>query len=101
MEQSIRQLIESHQTNAVNIAWQGGEPTLMGFDFFRRAMTITDRYRRPGMTFLDTMQNNGIVLDDEWAAFIKEHDFLFVEGSQGLAIYVPGSKNSFPMSVFP
>jgi uncharacterized protein len=38
LEQYIRQLIESHQTDSVNIAWQGGEPTLMGLDFYRRTM---------------------------------------------------------------
>ena len=39
LEQYIRQTIEAHQTDVVNIAWQGGEPTLMGLDFFRRAMS--------------------------------------------------------------
>jgi uncharacterized protein len=76
LEQYIRQLIESHQTDTVNIAWQGGEPTLMGLDFFRRAMALAEKYRRPGMTFLHTMQTNGTLLDDEWAAFFKEHGFL-------------------------
>ncbi len=76
LEQYIRQLIESHQTDAVNIAWQGGEPTLMGLDFFRRAMALVEKYRRPGMTFLHTIQTNGTLLDDEWASFFKEHDFL-------------------------
>ena len=38
LEQYIRQLIEAHQTDHVNIAWQGGEPTLMGLDFYRRVM---------------------------------------------------------------
>ena len=76
LEQYIRQLIESHQTDSVNIAWQGGEPTLMGLDFFRRAMTLVEKYRRPGMSFLHTMQTNGTLLDDEWAAFFKEHGFL-------------------------
>ena len=76
LEQYIRQLIESHQTDSVNIAWQGGEPTLMGLDFFRRTMTLVEKYRRPGMTFLHTMQTNGTLLDDEWAAFFKEHNFL-------------------------
>jgi uncharacterized protein len=76
LEQYIRQLIESHQADTVNIAWQGGEPTLMGLDFFRRAITLADKYRRPGMTFLHTMQTNGTLLDDEWAAFFKENNFL-------------------------
>ena len=76
LEQYIRQLIESHQTDNVNIAWQGGEPTLMGLDFYRRTMALVEKYRRPGMTFLHTMQTNGTLLNDEWAAFFKEHDFL-------------------------
>jgi uncharacterized protein len=76
LEQYIRQLIESHQGDAVNIAWQGGEPTLMGLDFYRRALVLAEKYRRPGMTFLHTMQTNGTLLDDEWAAFFKEHEFL-------------------------
>jgi uncharacterized protein len=76
LEQYIRQLIEAHQTNEVNIAWQGGEPTLMGLDFYRRSMAFVEKYRRPGMQFLHTMQTNGTLVDDEWAAFFKEHDFL-------------------------
>jgi uncharacterized protein len=76
LEQYIRQLIESHQTDRVNIAWQGGEPTLMGLDFYKRAMDLAEKYRRPGMTFLHTMQTNGTLLDDEWAAFFKAYDFL-------------------------
>jgi uncharacterized protein len=76
LEQYIRQLIESHRTNQVTVAWQGGEPTLMGLDFYRRAMALEEKYRRPGMTFLNTMQTNGTLLDDEWCAFFKEHNFL-------------------------
>jgi uncharacterized protein len=76
LEQYIRQLIESHQTEGVNIAWQGGEPSLMGLDFFRHAISLVEKYRRPGMSFLHTMQTNGTLLNDEWAAFFKEHGFL-------------------------
>ena len=76
LERYIRQLIESHQVDRVNIAWQGGEPTLMGLDFYRRAMELAEEHRRPGMTFLHTMQTNGTLLDDEWCAFFKAHNFL-------------------------
>lgn len=76
LEQYIRQLIEAHQTDTVTIAWQGGEPTLMGLDFYRRALALADKYRRPGMTYLHTMQTNGTLLDDDWAAFFKENNFL-------------------------
>jgi len=76
LEQYIRQLVESHEADTVNIAWQGGEPTLMGLDFFRRAMTLAEKYRRPGMTYLHTLQTNGTLLDDGWAAFFKQYNFL-------------------------
>jgi uncharacterized protein len=76
LEQYVRQLIESHQVDQVTIAWQGGEPTLMGLEFYRNAMELADKYRRPGMTFLSTMQTNGTLLNDDWCEFFKEHNFL-------------------------
>jgi uncharacterized protein len=76
LEAYIRQLLESHRLPEVTVAWQGGEPTLMGLDFFRKAVAMVDRYRRPGQKIQQTFQTNGIALDDEWCAFLKEHDFL-------------------------
>jgi uncharacterized protein len=72
----IRQLIEGHKTPQVTVAWQGGEPTLMGLDFFRKAIELQEQYRKPGMTFENTMQTNGTLLDDEWCEFLAEHDYL-------------------------
>jgi uncharacterized protein len=76
LESYLRQLIESHQTNQVTIAWQGGEPTLMGLDFYRKAVTLAEKYSRPGMTLEHTLQTNGTLLDDDWCAFFKENNFL-------------------------
>lgn len=77
LETYIRQLIESHaRAPVVEVAWQGGEPTLMGVDFFRRSVALADRYLRPGQRAEYTIQTNGTRLDAEWAAFLKEHDFL-------------------------
>jgi uncharacterized protein len=76
LENYIRQLIESHRTNQVTVAWQGGEPTLMGVDFYRRAIELQEKYRRPDMTFENTMQTNGTLLNDEWCEFFQENDFL-------------------------
>jgi len=76
LEAYIQQLIESHQTERVTVAWQGGEPTLMGLDFYRRAMGYVEKHARPGMSFEHTLQTNGTLLDDEWCAFFKEHSFL-------------------------
>jgi uncharacterized protein len=76
LEAYIQQLIETHRSQQVTVAWQGGEPTLMGVDFYRKAIEYQDKYRRPGMTFENTMQTNGTLLDDEWCQFFKENDFL-------------------------
>ena len=72
----IRQLIDAHKVAQVAVAWQGGEPTLMGVDFYRKAIELENRYRRPGMTFLNTMQTNGTLLTDEWCEFFAENNFL-------------------------
>jgi len=77
LETYVRQLIEAHaQAPEVTIAWQGGEPTLMGLDFFRRAVELARQYQRPGQQIAHTIQTNGTKIDDEWAAFFKEHRFL-------------------------
>jgi uncharacterized protein len=72
----IRQLLEAQPQGEVNIAWQGGEPTLMGIDFFRRAVEYVGEYRKSGQTILHTIQTNGTLLNDEWCAFFKEQRFL-------------------------
>ena len=76
LEQYIRQLLESHRTPTVTVAWQGGEPTLMGLDFFKRSVELVQQYRRPGQRIDYTFQTNGVLLDDAWCAFLKEHGFL-------------------------
>ena len=76
MEQYIRQTIEGHRIPNVTIAWQGGEPTLMGLDFFRRAMDVEKKYAKPGMQIENTFQTNGVLLDEEWCRFFHENNFL-------------------------
>src|SRR5436305_7451398 len=77
LETYVRQLIESHAgVPEVAIAWQGGEPTLMGVDFFRRSVELAQRHLRPGQRATYTIQTNATLLDEEWAAFFAEHGFL-------------------------
>ncbi len=76
LERYIRQMIETQSGSHVEIAWQGGEPTLVGIDFYRRAVELVERYRRPGMTVQLSLQTNGTRLDDEWCAFLGAHGFL-------------------------
>lgn len=76
LETYIRQLLESHLAPQVTVAWQGGEPTLMKLDFFQRSIELVEKYRRPGQTVQQTFQTNGLLLDDAWCAFFKQHRFL-------------------------
>src|SRR3990172_6251634 len=76
LETYIRQLLEAHQTPEVIIAWQGGEPTLMGLEFFRRSVELAEKHKRPGQKIQHTIQTNGTQLDDAWCTFFKENGFL-------------------------
>jgi uncharacterized protein len=76
LETYVRQLLESHRTSEVTVAWQGGEPTMMGLDFFRRSIELVDRYRKPWQRIDYTIQTNGVLVNEKWARFFKEHNFL-------------------------
>lgn len=76
MNRYVRQVIEAQDGPEVTVAWQGGEPTLMGVGFFRRVVEVAEGYRRPGQRLVHTLQTNATLLDDEWAEFLAEHGFL-------------------------
>jgi serine-type anaerobic sulfatase-maturating enzyme len=77
LETYLRQLIEAHAgAPEVMVAWQGGEPTMMGLDFFRRSVQLASQYRQPGQRVSFTIQTNGTLLTGEWAEFFREHGFL-------------------------
>jgi uncharacterized protein len=75
LERFIRQQLESQGPQAT-IAWQGGEPTLMGLDFFRQSIAFTHKYLRPDQRVQHTIQTNGTLIDEEWCAFLHENNFL-------------------------
>ncbi len=64
------------QPGEIKIGWQGGEPTLMGLDFFREAIRIETRHARSGDCWGNSLQTNGLVLDEEWARFLAANHFL-------------------------
>ena len=72
----IAQTARAQQVPQVTLAWQGGEPTLMGLDFFRRARAAEAGRMPAGMAVERTLQTNGVLLDDEWCAFLAENDYL-------------------------
>ena len=78
LEAYVRQYIEAQPAGIeeVNFAFQGGEPTLMGIDFFRRVLRLQARYTPAGRRVQNSLQTNGILLDDLWCEFLQEHNFL-------------------------
>lgn len=75
LEALIRQMMTEGAQN-VSIGWQGGEPTLMGLDFFRRAVALQQQYGRSGQTVGNGLQTNGLLIDESWAEFFNEYQFL-------------------------
>ncbi len=71
----IRQYIESQPTPEVAFVWQGGEPTLLGLDFFRRVVALQQPFAC-NKTISNSLQTNGTLLDDEWCRFLKDHGFM-------------------------
>lgn len=76
LELHVRQYIEAQTGPEVVFSWQGGEPTLMGLDFFRRMVELQKKYAKPRQRIENDLQTNGTLLDEKWCAFLKEHHFL-------------------------
>jgi uncharacterized protein len=76
LETFIRKLMEASPDDQVDVAWQGGEPMLRGLNFFKRSVELVNQYRKPNQRILHTIQTNGTLINDEWAAFFKEHNYL-------------------------
>lgn len=87
LESYIRQLIESQDVPEIQVAWQGGEPTLMGLDFFKRSIELQKKYQKPDTTIINTMQTNGTLLNNDWCTFFRDHQFLIglsIDGTKDL-----------------
>ncbi len=75
LDNYTRSYIASQPTREVEFAWQGGEPTLLGVDFFRRAIALQKKYGE-GRIITNSLQTNGTLLDDEWCEFLAKEKFL-------------------------
>jgi len=78
LEAFVKGYMESQPegTGEIHFTWQGGEPTLLPLDFFRSALALQKKYRRPGMKVTNSLQTNGTLLDDEKARFFRDSGFL-------------------------
>ncbi len=75
-EAYIKQLLSAHQVPQITVAWQGGEPTLMGLDFFRRSLELQKKHKKTGTRIENTFQTNGVLLNDDWCRFFHDNSFL-------------------------
>ncbi len=75
LEAYVRSFIEASPGPVVQFVWHGGEPTLLGVGFYHQALQLQERYLPPGWTCVNNLQTNGVLLDDEWCAFLAEHRF--------------------------
>ncbi|NLA61565.1 MAG: anaerobic sulfatase maturase [Firmicutes bacterium] len=85
LETYIRNYIEASPGPVVSFIWHGGEPTLAGLEFYRKAVELQERYLPPGWSCWNNLQTNGILLDDEWCSFLAEARFdvgLSIDGNE-------------------
>ncbi|HUY82475.1 MAG TPA: anaerobic sulfatase maturase [Acidobacteriaceae bacterium] len=75
LERYIEQYIAAHESPVIRFAWQGGEPTLLGVDYFQKVVALQSKYAN-GKQVENALQTNGVLLNDQWAEFLKEHGFL-------------------------
>jgi len=75
LEMFIKQYIESNDTPAVTFAWQGGEPTLLGLEYFNKIIELQKKYS-DGKQIINALQTNGLYIDEFWCNFFAKNQFL-------------------------
>jgi uncharacterized protein len=98
LERYVEQYIAAQPNDEVHFAWQGGEPTLLGVDFYRTVVVLQRKYAR-GKTIHNALQTNGTLMDDEWGEFLAEHGFLVgvsIDGPRELHDYYRVDKGNAP-----
>lgn len=75
LEAYIKNYIEQTPSNTVEFTWQGGEPTLAGLEFFKKVIELQNQYS-VNKVIRNSLQTNGLIINKNWAMFLKEHNFL-------------------------
>ena len=76
LEMYIRQYMTGASQQVVSFCWHGGEPLMAGLPFFRKAMELQKKYAG-GKEVENTLQTNGVLLNDEWCSFFRDNNFLY------------------------
>jgi uncharacterized protein len=75
LEEYIVQHIEASSEPVIRFSWHGGEPTVLGLDYFRRITEIQSKHTPPGRRITNGIQTNGTLLDDDWCRFLADEEF--------------------------
>ena len=100
LEKSVREYIESQTYRDILFSWQGGEPTMLGMDFFRKALEFQKKYSG-GKRISNSIQTNGTLITEDWAGFLADNNFLLglsIDGPSDLHDHnrkYPSGKGSF------
>ncbi|MFC1564813.1 anaerobic sulfatase maturase [candidate division KSB1 bacterium] len=87
LEEYIKQHIEIYPGAIIRFSWHGGEPTILGLDYFRNIIRIQKKYKPDGKYIYNGIQTNGILLDEEWCRFLMDEGFfvgISIDGPKGL-----------------
>ena len=76
LERFTQSYINGQQVPVITFGWQGGEPLLMGLDFFEAAVEYQRRFKKQNTRIVNTVQTNGVLLDDKWCRFFHDNGFL-------------------------
>ncbi len=98
LERYIDQYIAAQPHDEVYFAWQGGEPTLLGVDFYRTVVALQQKHAGV-KTIHNALQTNGTLIDDEWGEFLAEHRFLVgvsIDGPREMHDYYRVDKGNAP-----
>ena len=75
LEQVLRKILEAAEGECT-IAYQGGEPTLIGLEFYQKSVELQCKYNKKNVKIYNALQTNGVGLNSKWAEFFSEHRFL-------------------------
>jgi uncharacterized protein len=75
LEKLVKKAFE-YADNMIGFAFQGGEPTLIGLDFYRNLISLQEKYNVKKIKLSNSIQTNGMLIDDEWSEFLAKNNFL-------------------------
>jgi uncharacterized protein len=99
LERVVQQYIEGVTAEDVVFTWQGGEPTLLGLEFFQRAVALQRKYKKPNQRIENDLQTNGTLLNEEWCEFLRDNKFLVglsIDGPRDLHDHYRVTKGNRP-----